>query len=105
VRANLLTGLPAFRHGVYSVQLQAEAHLDLKLRTEVALLASEGARFAARFIRLLFLVLASPRRVSGQAGPPRPPPRLDHPPDPYVPTTSQNREGPGIGGQNGEGSE
>jgi transcriptional regulator with XRE-family HTH domain len=44
-----------------ALDLPGEAHLDLKLRTEVALLASEGARFAARFIRLLFLVLASHR--------------------------------------------
>jgi transcriptional regulator with XRE-family HTH domain len=44
-----------------ALDLPGEVGLDLKLRTEVALLASEGARFAARFIRLLFLVLAAPR--------------------------------------------
>ncbi len=44
-----------------AMDLPGEARLDLKLRTEVALLASEGARFAARFIRLLFLVLSAPR--------------------------------------------
>ncbi len=44
-----------------ALDLPGEGRLDVQLRTEVALLASEGARFFARFIRLLFLVLGSPR--------------------------------------------
>jgi transcriptional regulator with XRE-family HTH domain len=44
-----------------ALDLPGEGRLDVVLRTEVALLASEGARFFARFIRLLFLVLAGPR--------------------------------------------
>jgi hypothetical protein len=38
-----------------TLDLPGEGRLDIQLRTEVALLASEGARYFARFIRLLLV--------------------------------------------------